>query len=80
MSSTVAFNDWGKFGVLLASIVAAGALAALDRVSGEAALGVIIYVSGYVTGNGVLARRRQAPSTVLAPRLGADELDELGET
>lgn len=64
-------NDWGKAGLLLACMASAVLLAVLGLIAGEAALGVIVYVAGYLTGNGVLARRREAPSTVLAPKLEA---------
>lgn len=64
-----ALNDWGKLVLLLTIVLASALLAGVGRISGEAALGVFLYVGGYVTGNGVLARKRQAPSTLLAPKL-----------
>lgn len=79
VSSSVTVNDWGKFALLLTAIAATTLLAAVGKVSGEAAVGVILYVSGYVTGNGVLARRRQAPSTVLAPKLADPSLPDGAE-
>lgn len=72
----MALNDWGKLALLMTAILSATLLAIVGKVSGEAAIGVTLYVAGYVTGNGVLARRRQAPSTVLVPKLRGQLLDE----
>lgn len=69
-------NDLGKLGLLAGIVAAATLLAMVGRISGDAALGVLIYVAGYLTGNGVLARRRQAPSTALAPRLELPPRDD----
>lgn len=71
-----ALNDWGKLAVFLTIVIGVTLLAALRIIVGELALGVYLTIIGYVTGNGVLARRRQAPSTLLAPRIDPAPPDE----
>lgn len=71
-------NDYGKLAGLLVAMLCVTALSIAGRIPGEAAAGVIVAVAGYMTGNGVLARRGSAPSPVLVPRnLGPEQLAEL---
>lgn len=65
---TVVAHDLGKLGVILVSIVSATVLLALGAIPDTAGVGIISLALGYVTGNGRLAVRREAPSPAIAPR------------
>jgi hypothetical protein len=58
-------NDYGKLAALIAAMACTSVLAALNVVPGAAAIGIVTIIVGYLTGNGVLARKRQPPSPAL---------------
>lgn len=60
--------DYGKLCMLALVVLVVGGLGALEVLDAGAAERVLMVVLGYLTGNGVLARTRKAPSPVLAPR------------
>lgn len=65
--------DWGKLGLLAFIVLVTAVLGAIHVLDGAATMGVLLIILGYLTGNGVLARSKSAPSPVLAPRtLDAD--------
>lgn len=68
-------NDVGKLAFLLAVLVVTGTLAALKVVEGSLVEVVILVELGYVTGNGVLATRKQKPSPILT-HTDDDPLDQ----
>jgi hypothetical protein len=57
----VKVNDFGKLGFLLAVLIVVAVLAVLHVVETSLVSTVILIELGYVTGNGVLAKRGQAP-------------------
>lgn len=60
-------NDLGKL-IFLLSVLIVAALLALAHVLEAGDVRSVMFVElGYVTGNGVLAKRKQAPSPVIAP-------------
>jgi len=88
-------NDIGKLAVLLVALVGGLSIIALALMKGDTAaltvgVGIVGPVIGYVTGNGVLAARGEAPSPVIVPTnarltsklvaeaVGQDRLDQLG--
>lgn len=58
-------NDYGKLLLLLAILAAVVLLAALGVLEAGDVRTVLAVELGYITGNGVLAKRQQAPSPVL---------------
>ena len=73
----VQIADYGKLGVLIAVLVAATVLALAGVISGDFVGGVLLLELGYVTGNGVNAIRKKAPSAVLAPADAPNVLREI---
>ena len=64
-------NDYGKLILLLSILATTAVLGALHVLDADAVKLVLATELGYIPGNGVLARRGQAPSPVLsapAPR------------
>jgi hypothetical protein len=61
--------DYGKMGLLLAILLVAGVLGWAGVIAGDTVQYLLVAELGYLTGNGVLARRAQAPSPVLVPKL-----------
>lgn len=70
-------NDPGKLLVLLTGLVGAITLRALDAIDPATFAWMVGPIIGYVTGNGVLARRGKSPSPVIAAR-PPDVDDEAG--
>lgn len=68
-------HDPGKLAVLLLVLVG-GFVLVLTDTDATAGVGMVTAVLGYVTGNGVLAARRNPPSTALAPKLRPVEYAE----
>lgn len=69
-------NDYGKLVLLVSILVAASVLGALHVIDSDTVKLILVGQLGYLTGNGVLARRGQAPSPVLVAshrRLTEDE-------
>lgn len=68
-------NDHGKLGVLLTGLVGAIVLRAIDAIDPATFAWMVGPIIGYVTGNGVLAKRGESPSPVIArpPELDEDE-------
>lgn len=60
-------NDLGKLIFLLAVLIVAALLACNRLLEAGDVRSVLFVELGYVTGNGVLAKRKQAPSPVIAP-------------
>jgi hypothetical protein len=73
----VQLGDVGKLGLLAAILLAATVMAALGVVTGETATYILVAELGYVTGNGVLARRGDAPSAVLVSRDAPADVQQL---
>lgn len=79
---TDVINDHGKLLLLLIALVGGIGLA---FVGNDVGAPIVTAVLGYITGNGVLAVRRKAPSLALVPKMSPDdpeyvhrgELDEL---
>ena len=66
-------NDYGKLAVLIVAMVGGFAMILVGYVVGDSSelvtpgVGIVMAALGYVTGNGVLASRGQAPSPVMVP-------------
>ncbi len=60
--------DVGKLAMLALVVVSVTILAALDVLPADSTERALTLILGYLVGNGVLARTKQAPSPVLAPR------------
>lgn len=60
-------NDLGKLIFLLTVLVVTAVLAVVHVLDAGDVRSVLFVELGYVTGNGVLAKRKQAPSPVIAP-------------
>jgi hypothetical protein len=78
MGDRIAVNDPGKLLVVLVVIVGGMVLAIVSLVVHDgggltAGCSMITAALGYVTGNGRLASRTQAPATMLAPVLPEDQ-------
>lgn len=69
-------NDIGKLAGLLLIAAMAGGLLGTGRMSEGVAAGIIGGVVGYLTGNGVNAVRRNAPSPVLVPRMPDEHVED----
>ena len=61
-------NDIGKMALLALVAIIAGAGLATGKLTETAAVGVLGTIVGYLTGNGVNAVRRNAPSPVIVAR------------
>jgi hypothetical protein len=77
-------HDLGKLAVLLVTVVCATVLLALGVIPDAAGVGIITAALGYVTGNGRLAVRGEAPSPAVSPRgshtpVYAEQLAELDD-
>jgi len=59
--------DWGKLVTFTASIIAVTVLAALGRLDGVVAVGVIFTVVGYTAGNGKLAVAGKPTQPMIRP-------------
>lgn len=70
--------DVGKLFMLALIAILASALAAARVLSPDVVDRVLTVELGYLLGNGVLARRREAPSPVLAPRARVEDFDARG--
>lgn len=68
--------DYGKMGLLLAILLVAGVLGWAGVIAADTVQYVLAVELGYLTGNGVLARRGEAPSPVMAPRHPNAEPDD----
>lgn len=62
----VVLNDYGKLILLVLILVTTGVLGALHVIDADAVKLVLATELGYITGNGVLARRGEAPSPVFS--------------
>lgn len=71
----MALNDIGKLWVLLLALAGAILLRAIGAIDDVVFIGVVGPVIGYVTGNGRLAVRHEAPSPILVPKLPEELLD-----
>lgn len=67
-------HDLGKLVLLGIGLVGGLAMVLLGR-SPETGAGLCIYILGYLTGNGVLAKSGKAPSPALV--VSQDRLDEM---
>jgi hypothetical protein len=65
---TLVVNDVGKLGVLLVALIGAFAGLLTGTIDDTTAVAIIGPIIGYVTGNGVLAARKQASSPVIASK------------
>ena len=80
-------NDWGKLLALLVVALTGAAICIVSLVQGHgvdpAGVAMVTSVLGYVTGNGVLAAKKSAPSPVYVPNLPAgqwvDDDDDMTE-
>lgn len=61
-------HDVGKLALLAVTLVGMFALRAVGQIDDAGFYSVTGAVVGYLTGNGVLAARRQRPSPAIAPR------------
>lgn len=59
-------NDHGKLLILLTALIGAIALRMVDAIDATVFTGVVGHIVGYVTGNGVLAKKGEAPSPLIA--------------
>jgi hypothetical protein len=57
--------DWGKLVALLAIVTASTVLSVTGSMAPEATYGIIVYLAGYVTGNGRLAAKGRQPAHLL---------------
>jgi hypothetical protein len=67
--------DWGKLVSLITIAIAATVLTATSHLAPEAGYGILIYLAGYVTGNGRLAVTGKAAAPMIG-RAPAVELEE----
>lgn len=65
--------EWGKAVILLAVVVSATVLAVIGVVSGDAAIGVLLIILGYVAGNGRVAARQHLPSPLIGVQPEPDD-------